>query len=200
MIDKILDIERIIVVYINSLHTQWGDNIMLFLSHKLSFIPLYLAVVLFIFLRKNFYLKSALYKNNWKYALIFIGAIVVTFVLTDQISHSIIKPLVCRFRPTYDPYIQDLLHIPDGRGGLYGFVSSHSSNIWGFAIISSMIIKRKPYTICIYILASLVCLSRIYLGRHYLGDILGGLILGIACAYFVYYCTQVIVRKMRNNF
>lgn len=199
MWDYILDLDRELVVWINGLNSHFLDNIMLFVSNKYSWIPVYLILIVYIFWRKKYTFKSASINNSLYLSIAIVLAIFLTFTLTDQISHSIIKPIVCRLRPSYDPYIQDLLRTPSGRGGLYGFVSSHASNFMGLATITALIFKNRVYTISALTLTALICYSRIYLGRHFLGDIIGGIILGIVSAYFVYYILNKIVNKRFNR-
>jgi len=66
---------------------------------------------------------------------------------------------------------------------LYGFVSSHSANFFAIAaIVSTLFPERKylPYTL--YFWATLVAYSRVYVGKHYPLDIIGGAVLGILIA------------------
>ena len=44
----------------------------------------------------------------------------------------------------------------------------------------------------------LTCYSRIYLGVHYVGDIGGGLCVGIVCALMVHYCYRRFVRPSQQ--
>jgi undecaprenyl-diphosphatase len=70
--------------------------------------------------------------------------------------------------------------------GGFSFVSGHASNVFGFALLSSFILKQRAYTWSIFVWASVVSYSRIYLGVHYPLDILGGMVLGMGVALIVY--------------
>ena len=81
------------------------------------------------------------------------------------------------------------LNILDGYGGRYGFFSAHAANAFGFAISSLLIFKNdtrwtyRPYAWGIMIWAALVSLSRVFVGRHFLGDVLVGIAVGLLVGY-----------------
>jgi undecaprenyl-diphosphatase len=94
---------------------------------------------------------------------------------------------VARLRPTHNPEIADLIHVVNGyRGGLYGFVSSHSANAFAFVTFLSLFFRSRICTIVFVIWAVLMAYSRVYLGVHYVGDIVCGAILGVFVGLFVY--------------
>jgi undecaprenyl-diphosphatase len=75
-----------------------------------------------------------------------------------------------------------LVHIVNNHcGGKFGFVSSHASNHFALAIFLSIIFKNtyKYFTIPVILWAAIIAYSRIYLGVHYPGDVIGGAIPGI---------------------
>ena len=62
--------------------------------------------------------------------------------------------------------------------GLYGFISGHTTNAFGFAMLSSLLIGKRPYTIGIFVWALAMGYSRIYLGAHFVSDVWAGMIMG----------------------
>ncbi|GAB1474660.1 hypothetical protein MASR2M69_21010 [Bacteroidota bacterium] len=79
-----------------------------------------------------------------------------------------------------------MIRLLDGKGGAFGFVSSHAANVFGLATITSLVFRRKWYTISIFIWAALVSYSRVYVGRHYPTDVLAGALLGFIAGYLFY--------------
>ncbi|MFA7494029.1 MAG: phosphatase PAP2 family protein, partial [Proteiniphilum sp.] len=78
------------------------------------------------------------------------------------------KPLIVRPRPSYYPGIMEYVRIVNDYrgGGVYGFVSGHASNSFGFAILSTLLFKNRIYSIVVFIWATIMAYSRIYLGVH----------------------------------
>jgi len=103
----------------------------------------------------------------------------------DQISAQVIKPWVGRVRPCYE---LENVRLLVGCGGRFAFPSSHATNIAGFTTLFLFFYPKKWYWLAG--IAVLIGFSRIYVGKHYLLDILGGYILGtlIATVIFFFYC------------
>lgn len=169
---------------INGAQLPWLDPIMKGLSNIPIWIPLYVLLV-----------GACFYKRPWKIGLTAVLGMGLTFLLTDQISASLIKELVQRLRPSHIEDWADSIHLLEGKGGLYSFVSSHASSTFGLATFTSLFFRKKAYTWGIYIWASLVSYSRIYVGKHFPFDIVGGAILGLLTGYLVYQLFKLIVRK-----
>lgn len=180
MLSWLNSVDRSIFLYLNGLHTSWLDGFMWYCSGTILWLPLY-ALIIYLFISK-------LKKESWM--LIF--ALALLLFLSDYISSGIIKHAVMRLRPSHDESLAGLVHLyqhANGdfyKGGLYGFVSSHAANTFAVATFSSLLLKNRWFTIGIFAWAVLVSYSRIYLGVHYLGDILGGICVGTASAWFVY--------------
>jgi undecaprenyl-diphosphatase len=106
-------------------------------------------------------------------------------VAADRISAAVIKPWADRLRPCHDASLAELIVIIDRCGGQYGFVSSHATNTFGLAMIAAMLLDKRYFyfKILLFIWAMLISYSRVYLGVHYPGDILGGALLGILLGY-----------------
>ena len=160
---------------VNSWHTAFSDRIWILFSDKFIWIALYALVLYFLFRRLG-----------WKKALLAVACLVLMIVCCDQ-SANLVKNSACRLRPCNDPWmLSHGIHLPHGAGGRYGFFSAHAANSFGFAVGSLKIFKTEKshpyrrYGYSIMIWASLVSLSRVFLGRHYLGDILVGTIVGLA--------------------
>ena len=153
-------------LFINSLNSPFFDQVMHAISGKLIWVPLYLAILIFLGVK---------YKRKFLVILIFI---ILAATLTDQ-SSVLIKNIVLRLRPCQQPSISGIVHLVNGEcGGLYSFVSSHATNSFDVALLSLLFIKKRWYTISIILWASIIGYSRIYLGVHYPGDVICGSMLG----------------------
>ncbi|RLD63292.1 MAG: phosphatase PAP2 family protein [Bacteroidetes bacterium] len=167
MIDKLLQLDTDLFLFLNSLHSDFFDQIMWFISGKIQWLPLY-ALLIFFIIRK-FKIKS----------IIILASLILAIVFSDQISVHLFKDVFQRLRPCHNPQIAYLVHIVNNHcGGQYGFVSSHAANTFALATFISYLFKNKYVSYSILIWATIVSYSRIYLGVHYPGDVICGALLG----------------------
>ena len=187
MLEAIIEFDRNLLVFLNSLHTPWLDSIMMALTNGLYWLPFFLFVI-----------GGIVYKYKLNAIVIFLYLIIVV-VLTDQISSSILKPWIGRLRPSHDPELKDLIHIVNGyRGGLYSFVSSHASNAFGVATFLFLALRKKISWIWVmFIWAGIFAYTRIYLGVHFPLDILCGGLLGALIAYGVTQLGGILPNKLQ---
>ncbi|MFA6468974.1 MAG: phosphatase PAP2 family protein [Bacteroidota bacterium] len=109
-----------------------------------------------------------------------IGLLIVTVIISDQLNSSIIKQFFGRIRPCRA--LEGVRMLVDCGGGL-SFPSSHATNNFAAAtILSHFYRSQKWYWISF---ATIVALSRPYVGVHYPSDIVGGAILGIVIGILV---------------
>ena len=102
-----------------------------------------------------------------------IGILMVTIILSDQISSSFLKNLFGRVRPCR---ILDGVRLLVDCGGGLSFPSSHAVNNFAAAtVIAHCYRKHRWYW---YSFAALVAFSRTYVGVHYPSDIVGGSLIG----------------------
>jgi len=141
-----------------------------------------------------------IFKNKRKEFIFIILTFIATIVLCDQLSSGLIKPLVERLRPSHEPTLSGLVHLVNGyKGGQFGFVSSHTANSFGFAMLSVLLFRYRPYTFFVFAWALLNSYSRIYLGVHYPLDVICGAAVGIISALFVYILSNYI-KKIYTGF
>ncbi len=189
MIQFLLELDRDAFLLINGLHTPWLDSIMVYASRTVSWIPLYLLLL---------YRIGKTYRTEgW---IILIG-IAMTILISDQVTSGLMKPIFLRPRPSWDTQLSGLVYIIDGyRGGQYGFPSSHAANTFGTTLFLWFVF-RKRWIMLLFIWPLIVGYSRIYLGVHYPGDVIGGWITGALCAWLIYklYLAMALYLKKRKT-
>ena len=164
----------------------WLDNVMVFASSKYGWTPLYVFLVVLFFV-----------KFPVKKAVVCILLLVTAFGISDSFTSRVIKPFFKRPRPyTVEaldvrlPLIKNentAQFVQDNRKN-YGFVSSHSSNFFALATLSVLLLGWKGRgRMALYTIAVLVALSRVYLGVHYPGDVIGGAFAGTGIALAIAY-------------
>jgi undecaprenyl-diphosphatase len=118
------------------------------------------------------------------------------FVLCCAVSALLFKPGFARFRPTAHPLFMDcVVLLRDYKAdGAYGFISGHTASAFGFAVLSLLQVKNRIYTSVILLWAFLMGYSRIYMGAHFVSDVLAGLLVGSSLGGGVYalYCKQAV--------
>lgn len=168
VIDLLNKIDTWLFLLINGMNSPFFDWLMYWISSKLVWIPFY-TLLLFLLIRK--------YKLNALWILLFV-ALLITF--SDQVS-VLFKNYFQRLRPCHNEDLDLLIHTVRGKcGGKYGFVSSHASNSFALAVFLVPFLKSywRYFTPAIIIWAAIVSYSRIYLGVHFPGDVIGGAALG----------------------
>jgi membrane protein DedA with SNARE-associated domain/membrane-associated phospholipid phosphatase len=148
-----------------NLRTPWGDRIMVFATELGDGVVIGLVAV--------GVLAWLLWQRNWRVAGYWTAAIVFGQCLAFLIKVSLQRP-----RPLPDFY--------DGLSS-YAFPSGHatmSTVAYGFLAVLVARQLSLPRRWVAYataaILICLIALSRLYLGAHWLSDVLGGLSLGLA--------------------
>jgi len=164
--ESLLNWDTSLFLQLNALHNGWWDTAMLFFTRKESWLPLY--VILMLLVIRNFRSKS------W-FILVFL---LLGLVVSDQVC-NLLKELVQRFRPGYDPVIKNLTHIVLRKGGEFGFPSSHAANSFFVMVFTGYLFRNRTSLIILLIWALLVSYSRIYVGAHFPLDILGGWTVGL---------------------
>lgn len=199
MIEGCYYLDRWVTLEVNGHHTAFTDALFLILSNKFFFLGVIAAFLVLVYSKKRLRFGRYDYPANWKIMLIVMLAIGATFAVTDIVSHDLIKPAVRRLRPAYDPWIHDMVRLPSGRGGVYTFVSNHAANCFGFAVLSALVIRKKFYTITIIAICLAVNYSRIYLGRHFLTDILGGTLFGALAGFMMYLLLKFLLGALMKS-
>jgi undecaprenyl-diphosphatase len=186
MIEFIKSIDLILLDLINGTGRPFLDPIMIFLSGKFVWIPLYLYLI---------FLLYAQYGKRFWIPLLFI---LISLTLSDQFTSSFMKPYFQRLRPCLDQSLTIVVEVVKGCGGKYGFASSHAANTMGLAIFYLMLLKKKKKILAyaIFTWALMVGYSRAYLGVHYPGDVMVGFLVGGFFGYLCYRLHSLVLKKL----
>ena len=180
LVEQILPYERETFLWLNEFHNSFWDSFMWMYSGKATWIPLVLVGLGVFF-----------YKTKWKQGVLLLLCMVLLGALCDQLSAGIIKPIFERLRPSHHPDFKDYVTIVnDYRGGRFGFISAHAANGFGIATFLSFLFKYRRFTVVIFLWATLTCYSRIYLGVHFISDVIGGMMLGTLVGFLIYLLFQ----------
>ena len=143
------------------------DRIFIFLA---DYLPYVLGLVFLILLFRT--------SMNLRWRLIIttaVSAFFARFIITE-----IIRFLYHRPRPFSVWHVTQLVS-----ENKWSFPSGHA--VFFFAVAASIYIYNKKWGILFYIAAFLISVARVVAGVHYPTDIIGGAIIGILCAYLVYF-------------
>lgn len=166
--------DQLLTLKINSWDSSITDPIWQFFSNIPAWIPMYVLIVAFI-----------IWRLGWKKGLIVTLAAVATFGFCDQFS-NLIKDLVCRVRPLNDTFMLERgLNVLEKGSRSFSFFSAHAANAFGLATSTLIGLKLdnrmryRGYATLMYFWAFMVAVSRIFVGKHYLGDVIAGSLIGM---------------------
>lgn len=95
------------------------------------------------------------------------------------------------------------LHLVEGENltGISGFISGHTALAFAIATVMVLLMKDKKWQLPVLVVEILVGYSRIYLARHYLQDVIFGVIIGTGSGILSYYivCNRKLIRRSINK-
>ena len=179
--------DQLLTLKVNSWNSPVTDPIWQFFSNIPVWIPMYALII-----------SLMIWRLGWKKGLIVVLAALATFGFCDQ-SSNFIKDLVGRIRPLNDEFmLANGLNVLEKGTRSFSFFSAHAANAFGLATSTCLglrldktwfptggksVIWGKAYTSWMYFWAVMVGVSRVFVGKHYLGDVLVGSIIGAAAGY-----------------
>lgn len=149
------------------------DAVLPYWRAKETWVPAYLLAV-FLLWREH----------RWEgMKLLLLVAVVIT--ISDQLTSSVIKPLVGRARPCYADVFSGQIRELVGCGGHDSFPSSHAANHFALATVLALTwLRNRPKWIWgLMLWAASISLAQVYVAKHYPLDILAGGILGASIAW-----------------
>ena len=107
-----------------------------------------------------------------------VAGVLILILVTDQFGARLVKEWIQRPRPCNA--LPDVI-TPLGCNGTFSFPSNHSLNNFAAAVFFYKLFPKIKWAV--FTAATLVALSRVYMGLHYPSDILGGAIIGSLFGY-----------------
>jgi len=161
----------------SKINRQWAnpffDNVLPFLRESEIWLPFYLFLLFFALLNFS--------KKGFWWCL----TLVMTAIISDLISSSVVKQLVIRQRPCSDPFISKYARVlvsycPHSSS----FTSSHACNHFSAAMFIFLTLKHTSnWWRLVFLWAFSISYAQVYVGVHYPLDVIGGIVLGCCIGY-----------------
>ena len=193
--------DQLLTLKVNSWNSPITDPIWQFFSNIPIWIPMYALII-----------SLMIWRLGWKKGLMVVLAALATFGFCDQFS-NFIKDLVGRIRPLNDEFmLANGLNVLEKGTRSFSFFSAHAANAFGLATSTCIGLRLdkkwfptsgktsvwgKAYTGWMYFWAVMVAISRTFVGKHYLGDILVGTIVGAAAGFVFISLALFIIRRFK---
>jgi membrane-associated phospholipid phosphatase len=123
--------------------------------------------------------------NNNTVALGF--RLIFTYIFSGLVAQLLKKTIQLPRPKDFFNALELNINLQDAHTGFNSFPSGHTTTAFAIATIICLSFKNKFIQIPIFFLALLVGYSRIYLGHHFLEDVLAGCILGTLTGVFTFY-------------
>ena len=177
ILDHLVEADQAATSFLHDIipHTPFFDRFFTFLSVYGNSVVAWLIILLLLVIFEG--------KRHRKFPVYLLAATLTTFLFVELV----LKNLYGRARPLL---LNDTLLSVCPKS--FSFPSGHAAVAFAAAFVFSRFDKKRA--VFYYILALLICISRIYLNCHYLADILGGMIVGITIAKI----TTLLLRKYLN--
>ena len=178
---KVLDnIDRGLLVWLHENHVPILNQVMPFITDADNWtIP-----ILFLILYLGFF--------KGKRGKIALCLLIISLSINDYICAQILKPTFERVRPSHMSIKG--LNLLVSKGGKWSMPSNHASNMFSLAVILSYFFGRFKLTL--FFLATIIGISRVYVGVHYPGDVMIGALVGYSISWIV--ITFWVILKMRE--
>jgi len=185
--EELIQLDQDIFLYLNGLGTTTFDGFWMFITGKWNSIPLYVLLVYLLYK-----------KTGIKATLITVFVVGLMIGGTDQLANLFKKVLFLRPRPCHEEVVYEAMRLVKSYcGGKYGYFSAHAASSMALAVFLGKILKPhiKYLGSSLLTWAVIVGYSRIYIGVHYPGDVLTGMLFGVIIALLMYKLQQYLIYK-----
>ena len=189
--------DRMATLALNDFDSAFTDAVMPVLSNRFVWIPLYILLFWYLWRRLG-----------WRKCMLVLFAAVLCIAAIDQFA-NLVKYSVARYRPCWDAYMLDNgLKVLERRGGKFGFFSAHAATCAGLATCVVFFLRYRwgggvRYRLLQWLFAGwIVCvsISRVYVGKHFVGDIIAGAVVGMILARAISWLVHWAVNKFFPKF
>lgn len=187
MLEKIIDLDKSLFVFLNNLGSKPFDEIWLLITKQFNWLPFFLLLLVILYK-----------KIGQKQLLISLLTIAVLIGFTNEIT-DLIKFSVQRIRPCNDEELVGLIRIVKD-SETFSYFSGHAANSTAAMMFVFLILRQfYKYAYLIFLYPLIFAYSRIYLGLHFPLDIISGYVFGSFTGILFYYMFQKITAKYTTN-
>lgn len=181
--EKLNDLDTRLFLYLNNLGNSTWDSFWVLFTNQWVSIPIYAILVWLVYWKTGF-------KRAFISGVVIFLMLVVTYGLSKLFKYGVMRPRPCtmNFDMRY-PLNEDC--------GDYGFFSSHASVGMALMLFMGLLLKKYYKYILWPLMLWLVFFgySRVYVGKHYPGDVLIGFLIGGILAWLFYRMRLYIAKK-----
>lgn len=174
MLEKIVNLDKQLLVFLNGLGSARFDFLWLFLTKQSNWVPFFIFLIYLVY-----------QKLGAKQTLLIVLFVAVLITINNEIT-ELFKRTFERSRPCNDIGLKDVIRNIKP-SNTFSFFSGHASNTMAVFLFLYLIFKKHYKYFWLVILWPLVfAYSRIYLGLHFPSDILAGYACGLIMGFLTY--------------
>lgn len=174
MLEKIISIDKQLLVFLNSFGSPAFDSFWLYITKQAHWWPFFLLL--------GYLIYKKLGIKNLGIVILFIA--ILLFVGNESVEFC--KIHFQRLRPCNDPEIKDIIRIVH-QTKTFSFFSGHAANSTASMTFLFFILRKHyKYAFLIFLYPLIFAYSRIYLGVHFPIDILTGYVFGFTLGFLCY--------------
>ena len=187
MLEKIIDLDKSLFIFLNNLGSKPFDAIWLLITKQFNWIPFFLLLLVILYK-----------KIGTKQLLVALLSIAALITFTNELT-DIIKFSVQRIRPCNDEELVGLIRIVKD-SETFSYFSGHAANSMAAMMFVFLILRKHyKYSYLIFLYPLIFAYSRIYLGLHFPLDIISGYVFGSLVGFLFYTIYNVIITKYATN-